>query len=137
MTGLSRQGVYRFRVLVKAHEVPPRWVIPAHERVVFESDERTARLHGVRSAHRDAGVPALRSLTRVSWPFVSATREHPIRLRLGSWNVQHLSPAQAREIATGLIEAADMYPSTGEKVGSDAASAEGDAGSREPLSRKL
>jgi hypothetical protein len=65
----------RFRVAVQAHPVPPRWRILAHERVVYERDERAARVHGVRSAHRDAEIPPLRSLMRLSWPYTSAEME--------------------------------------------------------------
>lgn len=65
----------RFMVTVAAHHVPPRWEIGAHERAVYEQDVARARLHGVRSAHRDTGVPALRSLIRVSWPYVLAREE--------------------------------------------------------------
>lgn len=70
------RGDYRpFRVSVVAHHVPPRWDIPAGVRTVFERDEQQARTHGIRSAHRDVGVPPLRSLMRVSWPYVSAVPE--------------------------------------------------------------
>ena len=65
----------RFRVAVAAHSIPPRWSIEEHERVVYERDERAARTHGVRSAHIEAGVPPLRSLMRLSWPYVTAEPE--------------------------------------------------------------
>lgn len=64
-----------YRVSVAAHRIPPRWDIPAGERVVFERTEEAARTHGIRSAHRDAGVPPLRSLMRPSWRYVTAVRE--------------------------------------------------------------
>ena len=73
-----KASLRRFRVSVAAHTVPPRWDIVAHERVVYERDEGAARVHGIRSAHRDAGVPPLRSLMRLSWRYVSAEVEKGI-----------------------------------------------------------
>lgn len=75
---MSGDRYRRFRVSVAAHKVPPRWEVEAHERVVYERDEREARAHGVRSAHRDADVPPLRSLMRLSWRHVSAEAEQDL-----------------------------------------------------------
>ena len=78
---MSRRGssdLRRFRVTVAAHSIPPRWNIVEHERVVYEQDEQSARTHGIRSAHRDADVPPLRSLMRLSWPHVSAEAEREL-----------------------------------------------------------
>lgn len=67
--------VQRFRVTVEAHRLEPRFEVPASSRVVWAEDVKRARYRGLRAAHIDAQVPGLRSLMRVSWPFVSAVSE--------------------------------------------------------------
>lgn len=67
--------VQRFRVTVEAHRLEPRFDVPASSQVVFAEDVKRARYRGLRAAHIDAQIPGLRSLMRVSWPFVSAVLE--------------------------------------------------------------
>lgn len=63
----------QFRVLIAPHDIPPRFRIEEQERLVYAADSRLARKYAIRSAHRDAEIPPLRSLLRVSWPYATAT----------------------------------------------------------------
>lgn len=63
-----------WRVTIAAHEVPPRWSIPATVCEVGASTAEIACGVCLRFAHSDAGVPPLRSLLAVSRAHVHAER---------------------------------------------------------------
>lgn len=64
-----------YRVVIAAHAVPPRWKIPAYSGVHHATTAQVARLMAVRHVHIVAGVPALKSLLRVSWRHSQAVPE--------------------------------------------------------------
>lgn len=55
-----------WRVTIAAHDVPPRWYVPARVVELGSYTAGGARDQALRWAHIDAGVPALRSLLRLS-----------------------------------------------------------------------
>jgi hypothetical protein len=55
-----------YRVTIEAHDIPPRWRVPAQTIEVGASTAEIACRAVVRFAHRDAGVPPLRSMLALS-----------------------------------------------------------------------
>lgn len=72
---LPAWGLSMWRVTIDAHDVPPRWHVPARtvELGAFTADG--ARESVARWAHVDAGVPPLRSLPRLT---LAHTRVEPL-----------------------------------------------------------
>ena len=63
-----------YDVTIAEHVVNGRWPVPASLHRVGGPSLACARATVVRLAHIDAGVPALRSLLRLSWPHARAVQ---------------------------------------------------------------
>src|SRR5437870_4220274 len=61
-----------WRVLVDAHELPPRWHVPARAVQLAAPDAEFAIWRVISWAQSDAGVPPMRSFVRASSAFASA-----------------------------------------------------------------
>lgn len=62
-----------WHVQIKRHAVRPRWLVPAQSCKLPAPDAEYAIETVVRWAHRDVGVPPLRSLIKESVVYASAT----------------------------------------------------------------
>lgn len=62
-----------WRVTIAAHDVPPRWHVPARTTLTGSPTAEMACRFAAQEAHRDAGVPPMRSLLRQTLPHVKAT----------------------------------------------------------------
>lgn len=63
-----------WRVTVAAHDVPPRWSVPAQVVKVYAPDETTARVLAVQSVARDADLPPWKPALRVVYRHTAAAR---------------------------------------------------------------
>jgi len=67
-----------WRVTISAHDIPPRWDVPARTLELGASTAESACRTVARWAHIDAGIPPLRSMLAVSMEHASAERaENP------------------------------------------------------------
>jgi hypothetical protein len=64
-----------WRVDVAAHELPPRWCIPAQTHIIFAPTARAACERAVRLAHILARTPPWKPLLRLTWPHARAVSE--------------------------------------------------------------
>lgn len=55
-----------WKVMIAAHDVPPRWHIPASTVTLGAATAHAACVQAIRWAHRDAGVPPLLSMIALS-----------------------------------------------------------------------
>lgn len=62
-----------WEVAISAHDVPPRWHVPAATSCIAAVCARQAREFAAREAQRAAGVPPLRSLLAMSIRHAQAT----------------------------------------------------------------
>lgn len=83
-----------WKVSIRRHAVPPRWLIPARNTTIPAIDEAHAISEAVGISQRAAGVPPIKSLRAISRPFCSAT---PLE-----------NPSAVRPFARPLAEAAQL-----------------------------
>jgi len=69
----NRLPLRTWRVQIAAHDVPPRWRIPAQTVRLPADSADDARLFAVRTAHRAAGVPPWRPCVRESMRHATAS----------------------------------------------------------------
>jgi hypothetical protein len=63
-----------WRVTIAEHHLPPRWHVPARSVTLGAGSAEAACRFVVRWAHRDAGVPPLRSMIAVSMRYTRVER---------------------------------------------------------------
>lgn len=61
-----------WRVTIAAHDIVPRWHVPAHTTQLGRPTAELACRFAAQEAHRAAGVPPMRSLLRISLSYVKA-----------------------------------------------------------------